>query len=504
MEITTLIIVIIIGVVLGALLLYFILKSGNVPRKDFDELNQSYIKVNSDLQNSNLRISELNDSVQKEKDINFQQTEILNQLKTEIAKISAENTSQNQKISEQQEINFNQTSEIKNLQEEKQSLIALKAQLSAQNKSLQERFDEQKEEIIKLQEAAKNEFKILANEILEEKTKKFTETNKENLDLLLKPLGENLESFKKRVNEVYDNEARERHSLNSTIKLMMEQTSKVSQEANNLATALKGQTKTQGDWGEMILERILEDSGLTKDREYFTQFNIKNENGENQRPDFVLKLPGNQLVIIDSKVSLNAYERMVSAENEEDRKMNLQLHIAAVKKHIDALAQKRYDNLKDALDFTIMFIPVEPAFLTAVQYDQNLWNYAYQKHIILLSPTNLIAYLKLISDVWKRADQNRNAEEIARQAGALFDKFEGFVSDLIKIGKKMDDAKGDYENAMKKLSTGRGNLVGSVQRIKQLGASTKKNLPETLLERANDQSEISLFDDENQNTENEG
>lgn len=504
MEITTLIIGIIIGVVLGALLLYFILKAGTVPRKDFDELNQNYIKVNSDLQNSNLRISELNDSVQKEKDINFQQTEILNQLKTEIAKISAENTSQNQKISEQQEINFNQTSEIKNLQEEKQSLIALKAQLSAQNKSLQERFDEQKEEIIKLQEAAKNEFKILANEILEEKTKKFTETNKENLDLLLKPLGENLESFKKRVNEVYDNEARERHSLNSTIKLMMEQTSKVSQEANNLATALKGQTKTQGDWGEMILERILEDSGLTKDREYFTQFNIKNENGENQRPDFVLKLPGNQLVIIDSKVSLNAYERMVSAENEEDRKMNLQLHIAAVKKHIDTLAQKRYDNLKDALDFTIMFIPVEPAFLTAVQYDQNLWNYAYQKHIILLSPTNLIAYLKLISDVWKRADQNRNAEEIARQAGALFDKFEGFVSDLIKIGKKMDDAKGDYENAMKKLSTGRGNLVGSVQRIKQLGASTKKNLPETLLERANDQSEISLFDDENQNTENEG
>ncbi len=210
------------------------------------------------------------------------------------------------------------------------------------------------------------------------------------------------------------------------------------------------------------------------------------------------------MVIIDSKVSLNAYERMVSAENEEDRKMNLQLHIAAVKKHIDTLAQKRYDNLKDALDFTIMFIPVEPAFLTAVQYDQNLWNYAYQKHIILLSPTNLIAYLKLISDVWKRADQNRNAEEIARQAGALFDKFEGFVSDLIKIGKKMDDAKGDYENAMKKLSTGRGNLVGSVQRIKQLGASTKKNLPETLLERANDQSEISLFDDEKQNTENEG
>lgn len=489
------------GAVLGAVILYFVTKSAHVPRKNYDELNQNFIRSNSDLANSGIKISDLENLILQEKKTNASQTEILTSLQQEMARMTALNESQNEQIIRHAEKNTQQDQEIRELNTEKQSLIALKSQLTAQNESLQQRFDEQKEEIVKLQEAAKNEFKNLANEILEEKSKKFTETNKENLDLLLKPLGENLETFKKRVNEVYENEARERFSLNSTIKLMMEQTSKISQEANNLATALKGQTKTQGDWGEMILERILEDSGLTKDREYFTQYNIKTEDGDNQRPDFVLKLPGNQLVIIDSKVSLNAYERMISAEDDEQRTQNLNLHIAAVKRHIDTLADKRYDNLKESLDFTIMFIPVESAFLTAVQADQQLWNYAYKKHVILLSPTNLIAYLKLISDVWKRDTHNKNAAEIARQAGALYDKFDGFVGDLLKIGKKMDDAKGDYENAMKKLSSGRGNLVGSVQKLKQLGARATKQLPETLLERANEMSDENLLEHEVDNNQ---
>ncbi|WP_052252068.1 DNA recombination protein RmuC [Kaistella solincola] len=501
MEITTLFIGILLGAIIGAVILYFVLKSSHLPRKTYDDVNQNFIRTQSELENSAVKIRELNEFFQKEKETNQSQTEILNQLKNEIATLNAEYSSIQNQFHEQRETNAQQTAQINHLIAEKQDIFGKNSELSAINETLKNSLDNQKEEITKMQELAKNEFQNLATKILEEKTKKFTETNRENLDLLLKPLGENLETFKKRVNEVYDNEARERFSLNNTIKLMMEQTNKISQEANNLATALKGQTKTQGDWGELILERILEDSGLTKDREYFTQFNIKNENGENQRPDFMLKLPGNQIVIIDSKVSLNAYERMVSAENEDDRNANLKLHIAAVRKHVDTLALKRYDHLKESLDFTIMFIPVEPAFLTALQYDTQLWNYAYKKHIILLSPTNLIAYLKLISDVWKRADQNQNAEEIARQAGALFDKFEGFVSDLLKIGKKMDDAKGDYENAMKKLTTGRGNLVGSVQRIKQLGASTRKHLPEALLERANDESEISLFDEKEENNQ---
>lgn len=496
MEITSIFIGFVLGAILGAVIIYFMLKSSTISRKDYDETHSNYIKTNSDLENSNLKINELEQSLIFEKQTNASQTETLNELNNQISKISAENDLQNRQISKLNETNQQQTTKIDELTNEKQTLLALKSELSAKNENLQLLLDSQKEEIAKMQEAAKNEFKNLANEILEENSKKFSNANKENLDLLLKPLGENLESFKKRVNEVYENEARERFSLNNTIKLMMEQTGKISQEANNLAAALKGQTKTQGDWGEMILERILEDSGLTNGREYFTQQNIKNENGENQRPDFILKLPGNQLVIIDSKVSLNAYERMNSAENEEDRQKNLQLHIGAVKKHIDTLSQKRYDDLKESLDFTIMFIPVEPAFLVAVQNDSQLWNYAYHKHIILLSPTNLIAYLKLISDVWKRADQNQNAEEIARQAGALYDKFEGFVTDLLKIGKKMDDAKNDYENAMRKLSTGRGNLVGSVQKLKNMGANTKKSLPDALLERANNTSELHFNQEE--------
>lgn len=440
MEISTLIIGFILGLVLGALLLYFMLKSSQVSRDLFDELNNNFIHQSADFNNSKIKTEEL--------------------LLT----------------------NSELISDLKILQNEKQELISQNSHLSAQNENLHNLLTIQKDEITKMQELAKSEFQNLANKILEEKTEKFTALNQNNLKILLDPLGENLEKFKNRVNEVYENEARERFSLNNTIKLMMEQTTKVSQEANNLATALKGQTKTQGDWGEMILERILEDSGLTKDREYFSQYNIKNEAGENQRPDFVLKLPGNQLVIIDSKVSLNAFERMSSAKNDEERTQNLQLHIAAVKKHIDTLALKKYDDLKESLDFTIMFIPVEPAFLVAVQYDSQLWNYAYHKHIILLSPTNLIAYLKLISDVWKRADQNQNALEIADRGGKLYDKFVGFVENLEKVGKNIDLAKNSYNEAFKQLKTGKDNLVIQTQKLKELGAKNRKSIPPTLLE----------------------
>lgn len=487
MEITSLSVGFIFGAVLGAVVLYFILKSVNISRTVFDEMNNNYIRTKAELQNSQLKISELNDLYKSEKITNLQQTEILNNLKNEMATVSADYFSLQNQFREQRESAGKQNDQIEFLTTENQKIFARNAELSAINDSLQQSLKNQRAEIERIQETAKTEFKNLANEILEEKSRKFTESNKENLDQLLKPLGENLETFKKRVNEVYENEARERFSLNSTIKLMMEQTSKVSQEANNLATALKGQTKTQGDWGEMILERILEDSGLTKDREYFSQYTIKNEHGENQRPDFVLKLPGSQLVIIDSKVSLNAYERMASAQNEEDRKQNLMLHVAALKKHIDTLSQKKYDDLKDSLDFTIMFIPVEPAFLAAVHFDSQLWNYAYHKHIILLSPTNLIAYLKLISDVWKRADQNTNALEIAERGGKLYDKFVSFVENLEKVGKNIDQARNSYNDAYKQLATGNDNLVAQTQKLKQLGAKNRKKLSSGLVENAENQ-----------------
>jgi len=447
METTYLIIGFISGGILGAVILYFILKSSMVSRNSYDELNHLFIKSNSDLENSTLKINELSQNITKEKEINLNQSDLMNDLKAEFAKVSAENT-------------------------------FLKAQ---------------KEETKRIQEEGTLQFENLANKILEEKSEKFTLTNKQNLDTLLKPLGENLENFKKRVNEVYENEARERHSLNSTIKLMLEQTTKVSQEANNLANALKGQTKTQGDWGEMILERILEDSGLTKDREYFKQQTIKNEDGDSLRPDFTLKLPGNQLVIIDSKVSLNAYEKMNSSESAEEKAQLITLHIGSIKRHIDDLSRKRYDHISESLDFTIMFVPIEPAFLVAVQHDQNLWNYAYSRHVILVSPTNLIAFLKLISDLWKRDNLSQNALKISEAGAKLYDKLVGFVDNLEKVGKNMDLAQKSYSDAFSQLYTGRGNLIKRAEDLKNMGLQNKinKSLPQNMIDTSENQIDLS-------------
>lgn len=418
-----------------------------VSRNSYDELNHLFIKSNSDLENSTLKINELSQNITKEKEINLNQSDLMNDLKAEFAKVSAENT-------------------------------FLKAQ---------------KEETKRIQEEGTLQFENLANKILEEKSEKFTLTNKQNLDTLLKPLGENLESFKKRVNEVYENEARERHSLNSTIKLMLEQTTKVSQEANNLANVLKGQTKTQGDWGEMILERILEDSGLTKDREYFKQQTIKNEDGDSLRPDFTLKLPGNQLVIIDSKVSLNAYEKMNSSESAEEKAQLITLHIGSIKRHIDDLSRKRYDHISESLDFTIMFIPIEPAFLVAVQHDQNLWNYAYSRHVILVSPTNLIAFLKLISDLWKRDNLSQNALKISEAGAKLYDKLVGFVDNLEKVGKNIELAQKSYTDAFSQLYTGRGNLIKRAEDLKNMGLQNKinKSLPQNMIDTSENQIDLS-------------
>lgn len=447
METTYLIIGFISGGILGAVILYFILKSSMVSRNSYDELNHLFIKSNSDLENSTLKINELSQNITKEKEINLNQSDLMNDLKAEFAKVSAENT-------------------------------FLKAQ---------------KEETKRIQEEGTLQFENLANKILEEKSEKFTLTNKQNLDTLLKPLVENLESFKKRVNEVYENEARERHSLNSTIKLMLEQTTKVSQEANNLANVLKGQTKTQGDWGEMILERILEDSGLTKDREYFKQQTIKNEDGDSLRPDFTLKLPGNQLVIIDSKVSLNAYEKMNSSESAEEKAQLITLHIGSIKRHIDDLSRKRYDHISESLDFTIMFIPIEPAFLVAVQHDQNLWNYAYSRHVILVSPTNLIAFLKLISDLWKRDNLSQNALKISEAGAKLYDKLVGFVDNLEKVGKNIELAQKSYTDAFSQLYTGRGNLIKRAEDLKNMGLQNKinKSLPQNMIDTSENQIDLS-------------
>ena len=475
------------GIVLGAVIIYLYMKSSRVSRSVLEETQQNLIKKETELTNISQKITELQTELQSEKN-NYQLLyESQNAQKNEWAKTLAEKDLQSQLLSEKQKENKTLQDKISEISEENQKYFAEISKLKAQNESLETSMKEQKNAMEQLQEASRLQFENIANKILEEKTEKFTSINRENLDSILKPLGENLNSFKQRVEEVHQNDIRDRASLNGVIKTLMEQSNKISQEANNLASALKGQTKIQGDWGEMILERILENSGLTKDREYYTQVNFKNENGENQRPDFILQLPKNQKVIIDSKVSLNSYEKMISSENPEEQKRFLDLHILAMKNHIDTLAKQQYHKLDDSLDFTIMFVPIESAFLVAMQHDSGLWNYAYNKQVIILSPTNLIAYLKLISEIWDRTYQNENAEKIAKQAADLYDKFVGFTDDLIRIGKKMNETKSDYDNAMKKLSEGTGNLVRRVENIKKMGIKPNKNISPNLIERSKEE-----------------
>ncbi len=351
-------------------------------------------------------------------------------------------------------------------------------------KHLTERLTEQKAEVQELQQKFKIEFENLANKILEEKSGKFTEQNRKNLDEILNPLKDKIQQFERKVDETHKKDIEDRASIQERIKNLIETSNQISEDAKNLTKALKGDTKTQGNWGELILENILESSGLVKNREYFVQQSFRSEDGNRYQPDVIIKFPDNRNVIIDSKVSLTAYERFVAAESKDQQEKALNEHLVSVKNHIKELSEKRYQDLTDikSLDFVMMFLPIEPAFLIAIQRDSELWNYAYSKGILLISPTNLIAVLKMISNFWEQDRQNKNVMEIARQSGALYDKFVGFVNDLQDVGNRIDATKKAYEGAMNKISTGRGNLISTAQKIKELGAKTKKELPNELFE----------------------
>lgn len=372
------------------------------------------------------------------------------------------------------------------LNEKINQLIAENSMLIANNKSITEKLDFQKEEIAELQYTAQLHFEKLANRIFEEKSDKFTEANKLNIEALLKPLGENIDTFKKKVEEMYTTEAKERFSLGERVKELVEQTNKVSLEANNLATALKGQSKKQGNWGEVILESILQKSGLVKNREYFLQHTIKDDDGKILRPDVIVNLPDNRTVIIDSKVSLSAYDRFCAAETTEEQVFRLAEHMKSVKGHIDELCGKKYDNLETSLDFTMMFVPIEPAYLLAIQSDQDLWSYAYSKRILLISPTNLIACLKLIADLWKREMQSKNAMEIVKRGEAMYEKFVGFTESMEEIGKGIAKTQSAYDNAVKQLNSGSGNLVGQANKLRSLGLKSNKEIPPAVVSAENE------------------
>ena len=370
---------------------------------------------------------------------------------------------------------------------EREKLNREKGDLQARNQMLSENMEVQKQEVQRIRQEMNNEFKVLANEILQEKSKSFSEMNHERLAEILNPLKERLEGFKKTVEETYNNEARERFSLKEQIKELVERSESIGAEAKQLTHALRGDSKIQGDWGEMILESILEKSGLEKDREYFRQETLRDEeghtiqgsNGRKMRPDVIIRYPGgeNHQMVIDSKVSLTAYVNYANAEDADEARLALKQHLVSVRKHIDELAGKSYQDYVGKGDHVMMFIPNEAAYLAAMQADHALWQYAYEKKVLLLSPTNLIAALKLVADLWQRDKQTRNAIYIAEEGGKLYDKFAGFVEDMEKIGKSLNTTVMAYTDAMKKLKTGNGNLIGRVEKLKVMGVKAKKNLP---------------------------
>ena len=375
------------------------------------------------------------------------------------------------------------------LSEEREKVIHLtnqNATLKANYQNIQVRLEEQKGELSQLQQKFALEFKNLANEIFEEKSKKFTDQNKTNLHELLGPLGEKLNDFEKKVEQTNKESLERSTALREQILGLRELNDRMTKEASNLAKALKGDVKAQGNWGEIILERILEESGLEKNREYFVQETFHSEIGRRLRPDVIIKLPENKNLVVDSKVSLTAYEKYMSAEDESEKEAHLKAHLLSMRAHVKGLAEKNYHQLFDggSLDYVLMFVPIESAFALMYQSGENLYNEAHEKSIIIVSPTTLIATLRTISSIWKHEYQNRNALEIARQGGALYDKFKAFVDDLMEVGRSLDKSKQQYSQAMNKLVDGKDNLIRKTERLKELGSKTSKAIDEKLLQRA--------------------
>lgn len=370
--------------------------------------------------------------------------------------------------------------------------------LQADYNNLQNKLTDQKEEIEQLQKKFTTEFENLANKIFDEKTSKFSEQSKNSLQEIIKPLRDEISKFEKKVDDSSKESIRGNASLREQLSMLKDMNQQITQEAKNLTQALKGGTKTQGSWGEFILESILEKSGLVKGREYKVQEVIYSEEGRRFQPDVIVNLPENKSVIIDSKVSLVAYEKFISGEGDIQKQLALKEHIASIKNHIKNLSSKNYQSLYqlESLDFVLMFMPIEPAFALAVQQDANLFNDAFDKNIVIVSPSTLLATLRTVASIWRAENQNRNALEIARQSGALYDKFQSLITDLIDLGKRISTLQRGYEEAMKKLHTGKGNLISSVERIKQLGANTTKSLPQQLLDRAVDEGESFEQDDD--------
>ncbi len=377
---------------------------------------------------------------------------------------------------ELEELHRKNDEEIKRREQAEARIVALQSELTHLNEKLQS----QKKEVEELQEKFKTEFENIAHKILKQNTVEFSESSKKNMSELLNPLKEKISTFEKKVEETYQKGLRDQTDLRAELKKLHELNTKLGEEAGNLTRALKADTKQQGNWGEVVLERILERSGLLKNEEYFTQQTANNEEGKLLRPDIMIKLPEEKYLIIDSKVSLTAFEAYISSDDEKQKEAALKRHLDSVKKHIKELRDKNYDNLKgiNTPDFVLMFMPVEPAFALAVQSDPELFNYAWEQRIVIVSPTTLLATLRTVASIWRHERQTKNAMEIAKQGGKLYDKFVGFLNDLEKVGTNIERARDSFYDAKKKLSTGKGNIIGQLEKMKEMGAKATKAISE--------------------------
>lgn len=450
------IIYLIIGLVIGFVIAYFFFKSKKTV--SIDEVNK------------------LNDQI--------------NTLKIDAGKLA-------ERIKLFEEDKANLQIDLKNEREKSEKLNSENSSLKSDYSNLQNKLSEQKSEIEKLQEKFTKEFENLANKIFEEKGNKFSEQNKEKLGEILNPLKEKISEFEKKVEDTNKESIKGHASLREQLQMLKEMNQQITQEAKNLTTALKGQSKTQGNWGEFILESILEKSGLVKGREYVVQESITAESGRRFQPDVIINLPENKSIIIDSKVSLVGYERFISEEDEHQKQLGLREHINSIRAHIKNLSGKNYQNLYqlESLDFVLMFMPIEPAFAHAVQNDPSIFSDAFEQNIVIVSPSTLLATLRTISSIWRQEKQNKNALEIAKQSGEMLDKFTAFVDDLISVGKGLVGAKDNYDKAMNKLTEGRGNLISRSEKIKKLGAKASKSLPPAILNRADFGDENNLLEE---------
>jgi len=418
---------------------------------------------------ANINFEKEKTSLEKEKST-FEERIILLQQAKEVNEI---NTKESQK-------------QIKEYQLQKESLLQKNSTQDSQIKYLQKKLVEHKNEVENLQKKFTNDFEVLANKILEEKSIKFTDQNKENIKNILEPLEKKIQTFEKKVTDSDEKRAGFQSALKTQLEHLKELNAQMSKDTINLTKALKGDSKMQGNWGELVLERVLEKSGLEKDREYFIQQSFTTDEGKRLLPDVVIQLPDNKKMIVDSKVSLVAYERYINEEEDSLKNQYLKEHLNSLKRHIDQLSDKKYEDLYqiESPDFVLLFIPIEPAFAVALNADNHLYNKAFEKNIVIVTPSTLLATLRTIDSMWNNEKQQKNAIEIARQAGALYDKFQGLLADLVGIGKRIDDSKKEYSNAMNKLFDGRGNLITSVEKLKKMGAKAKKSIPENIINRA--------------------